>query len=100
MKITAKIYRPAKSAMSSGKAKTHFWLLEYKPVQKNTPEPLMGWNSGGTIAQIKLQFDSKDEAIAYANSKGIAYELHEPKERIYKPKSYAANFATARRTAF
>jgi hypothetical protein len=100
MKLTAKIYRPAKSAMSSGRAKTHLWTLEYKPLIKNTPEPLMGWNSGGTLQQIKLQFDTQEEAIAYAKDKGIAYELQAPKERIYKPKAYASNFATNRRMSF
>jgi hypothetical protein len=100
MKLKAKIYRPAKTAMSSGRAKTRKWVLEYKPVVKNTPEPLMGWNSGGTLQQIHLEFDSEQEAVAYAHDKGIDYDLKSPKERIYKPKSYAANFATDRKTAF
>ena len=100
MKLKAKIYRPAKTAMSSGKAKTRKWVFEYAPMQKNTPEPLMGWNSGGTIQQIRLEFDSEAAAVAYAKEKGVDYELIEPKQRIYKPKSYAANFAHDRRTAF
>ena len=98
--LQAKIYRPCKTAMSSGTAKTKKWVLEYKPVQKNSPEPLMGWNSGGTIQQIKLQFDTQEQAIAYAKDKGIHYELCTPKTREYKPKSYAGNFAWDKRTAF
>ena len=100
MKLKAKIFRPAQTAMSSGQAKTRRWMLEYKPNVKNAPEPLMGWNSGGTLQQISLQFDSEQEAIAYAEDKGIDYELKSPKERIYKPKAYADNFAWTRKTAF
>lgn len=86
--------------MSSGRAKTKLWVLEYKPMQKNTPEPLMGWNSGGTVQQIRVQFDSKDEAIAYAQSNDIAYEISDPHEREFKPKSYTANFAFSRKMPF
>lgn len=100
MKLTAKIYRPAKTAMSSGRAKTKRWCFEYKPAVKNLPEPLMGWNSGGTVQQIKLFFNTKDEAIEYAKKHRIEYEVIEPKKREYEPKSYASNFAHDRRTAF
>lgn len=100
MKLKAKIYQPAKTAMQSGRAKTHHWVFEYAPAQKNAPEPLMGWNSGGTLQQIRLEFDSKEQAIAYAKEKGVAYEVFEPKKRVYKPKSYAANYAWDKRTAF
>jgi hypothetical protein len=100
MQPKAKIYRPAKTAMSSGNAKTRHWVLEYKPAVKNSPEPLMGWASGGTLQQIHLRFSSKEEAIAYAEAKQIPYSIEEPKERQIAPKSYAANFATHRRTAF
>ena len=86
--------------MSSGRAKTMQWVLEYKPVQKNSPEPLMGWNSGGTVQQIRVTFESKEEAIAYAHSKEIPFEVIEPKEREFKPKSYSANFAYQRKMPF
>jgi hypothetical protein len=99
-KLLAKIYSPCKTAMSSGRAKTGKWLLEYKPAQKNQPEPLMGWSSGGTIQQIRLEFDSQEQAVQYAQSKGIDYELISPKQRSYKPKSYAGNYAWGKRTAF
>ena len=100
MKIKAKIYQPCKTSMQSGRAKTKYWVFEYKPAQKNTPEPLMGWNSGGTLEQIKLKFDSQEAAIAYADKHGIEYELIEPKKRIVTPKSYAANFAFSRKMPF
>jgi hypothetical protein len=46
-----------------------------------------------TSQQLKLQFMSKDEAIEYANKNGLEFEVIEQKQRVIKPKSYAANFA-------
>lgn len=99
--IAAKIYRPAKTAMQSGRAKTHFWVLEYKPVAPMTPDALMGWNSGpNTLAQIQLKFPTKEAAIAYAKAKNIAYEVIDPRPVRTGPKSYAANFAFSRKCAY
>lgn len=100
MTTKAKIYQPAKTAMQSGKAKTKHWVLEYGPDVKNAPEPLMGWNSGGTLEQIRLEFATKEAAIAYCEGRAIAHECTEPKKRTVKPKSYSANFAFNRRSAF
>ena len=64
--MTARIYRPARNAMQSGQAKDQ-WLLEYEPEAARQIEPLMGWTSSTDMrSQVKLKFDSKDEAIAYA----------------------------------
>ena len=100
MTIKAKIYQPAKTAMQSGRAKTHAWVLEYMPDKKMTPDPLMGWNSGGTLQQIHVEFETQNDAIAYARQKNIPFELIAPHHRSTRPKSYAANFAYTRRTAF
>lgn len=98
--ILAKIYQPTKNAMQSGKAKD-FWLLEYVTSVPATPEPLMGWNTqGDTREQIKLKFETKEQAVAYAKAKNIAYEVLQPHVRKTPPKAYAANFATGRRRAY
>ena len=81
MKLKARIYRPAKTAMSSGRRKTRQWVYEFAPAIKNAPEPLMGWNSGGTLQQVRLEFDTKEAAIAYAKSKGVPFEVEVPHER-------------------
>lgn len=92
--MTARIYRPAKTAMQSGRAKTKLWVLEYAPASPKSQDPLMGWTSSGdTKQQLKLQFATRDEAIAYAQANGIAYVVHEPHADPLKAKSYAANFA-------
>ena len=71
--MTARIYQPARSAMQSGEAKDN-WLLEYEPEKPREIEPLMGWTSSSDMrSQVKLKFDTKEEAIAYAERNGIAY---------------------------
>ena len=77
--MTARIYRPTRNAMQSGQAKDK-WLLEYEPEKPRQIEPLMGWTSSTDMkSQVKLRFDTKEEAIAYAQRNGIAYRVEEPK---------------------
>ena len=96
--MVARIYRPAKTAMQSGTAKTRSWVLDYEPAEPKEVEPLMGWTSSGdTRQQVRLRFDSKDEAIAYCERHGIPYQLSEPQERVRRAMSYSDNFSYARR---
>ncbi len=90
--MTARIYLPARSAMQSGQPKEK-WVLEYEPESPRQIEPLMGWTSSTDMrAQVKLRFDSKGEAMAYAERNGIAYRAEEPKEATRKVVSYSENF--------
>lgn len=92
--MTARIYRPAKTAMQSGKANARRWRLEFKAETARRPDPLMGWTSiGDTKSQVRLEFDTKEQAIAYAEKHGIDYQLFEPREPKLKIKAYADNFA-------
>lgn len=92
--MKAHIYKPARNAMQSGEANTRHWVLEFMSSDPLFVEPLMGWTGQtDTIRQIQLYFESQEEAIAYAKSKGIDFEVTEPKPRTIKPKSYAANFS-------
>jgi hypothetical protein len=94
----ALIKRPAKSAMQSGLANTRNWVLEFAASSPREIEPLMGWTSSAdTRRQVSLTFASKEEAIAYAERRGISYSVEEPKERQIRPKSYADNFRFDRR---
>ena len=94
--MTARIYKPARTAMQSGEAKDK-WLLEYEPEAARQIEPLMGWTSSTDMkSQVKLRFDSKEEAIAYAQREGIAYRVEEPKESTRKMISYSDNFKSNR----
>ena len=88
-----RIYRPTKTAMQSGRALTHKWLLEFEPAAPREVEPLMGWISGrDTRRQVRLQFDTREEALAYAERNGFTVELEEPHARRFKARSYADNF--------
>jgi hypothetical protein len=89
----ARIYRPAKTAMQSGRRQTRTWVLEFEPASRREPDPLMGWASAqDTLNEVRLRFDTLDEAIAFALGHGLAYTVIEPHERTPKPKSYADNF--------
>jgi len=91
--MVARIYRPAKTATSSGRAKTLHWVLEMEPKAPKVTDPLCGWiGSGDTEQQVQLRFPNKAAAIAYAEREGIDYRVFEPHQRVVVPKSYAANF--------
>ena len=95
--MTARIFKPAKTAMQSGFARTKAWVLEFEPEGGLVVEPLMGWTSSDdTGRQVRLHFDSKDEAIAYATRAGLAFQVFEPKARKPVQKSYANNFKFGR----
>jgi len=97
----ARIYKPAKTAMQSGTAKTRDWVLDFEPSEPRQVEPLMGWTSSGDMrSQVRLHFETKEEAIAYCERHGIAFQLSEPKERVRRTMSYADNFAYTRRGAW
>ena len=90
--LKAIIYIPSKTAMQSGKNKTKNWVLEFE--RKNTSNDyLMNWTSSDdTQSQVKLTFDSKDEAIKYAEKNNIKFQIIEPKKSKTVIKSYADNF--------
>ena len=90
--MTARIYQPARNAMQAGQAKEQ-WLLEFEPESPRQSDPLMGWTSSSDMrSQVRLGFDSKDEAIAYAQRNGVAYRVEEPKTATRKSMSYSDNF--------
>lgn len=91
--MRARIYRPAKNAMQSGRARTKAWVLEFEPESAKRPDPLMGWTSSNDMRQqVQLEFETSEEAIAYADKNAIPYQLFEPHAPRPRPKSYADNF--------
>ena len=95
--MTARIFKPAKNAMQSGRAKTKEWQLDYEPEQPRSIEPLMGWTSSGDMKQqLTIRFDTKEDAIAYCERKGIAYQVIEPKASAHRQVAYADNFSFRR----
>ena len=95
--MRARIYQHPKNAMQSGVARTQDWVLAYESNEKQRPDPLMGWSGGGdTRAQVLLRFDTREEAIAFAERNDIAYDIELPPPRRHKPKAYADNFKYGR----
>lgn len=91
--MKVRIYQPSKTAMQSGRAKTHRWLLEYEIETPRRPEPLMGWiSSGDTLNQVRLRFETKEEAIAFAQKKGWEFTVQDAATRRVRPRNYADNF--------
>lgn len=98
--MTARIYQPARNAMTSGTAKTKTWVLEFSQASARDLDPLMGWTGSDDMqSQVKLRFSSKEAALDYAREHGIDAEVTDPHKR--KPNiragGYGENFATDRR---
>ena len=96
--MLARIFRPSKTAMQSGKAKAGDWVLEFEPKDARRADPLMGWTqTADTEGQVRLMFETKEEAVRYADQNGIAFQLIDPKPVKRIIKAYADNFAFGRK---
>lgn len=95
--VAIRIYRPAKTAMQSGRAGSRCWVAEFAPGRRPRPGALMGWTGGGdTRRQLRLRFATCAEAVAFAERNGLSYEVEAARERRIVPKSYADNFRSGR----
>jgi len=75
---TALIARRTRPVTTSGRAGTNQWFLRFERRLPQTIEPLMGWTADDdTLTQVELKFDSKEEAIAYAEREGLAYRVED-----------------------
>ncbi len=99
--MLARIYQPARNAMQSGQAKTKTWILEFTPESGKTLDPLMGWTGSTDMnGQVRMQFESAEDAEDFAKSKGISYYVQQPHKRKpnIRPGGYGDNFAYDRKT--
>jgi hypothetical protein len=95
--MTARIYRPSRTTTQSGLARSKLWVLEFEPAAPRQIDPLMGWTSSSDMtSEVRLNFASKDEAIAYAVKNGLSYRVEESKPAPRKILSYSDNFKTTR----
>ena len=98
--MRARIYQPARNAMQSGQAKTKIWYLDFAPATARDIDPLMGWTSSDdTQSQVRLKFESREAAEAYAKEQGLEYTVTEPHKRAanIRARGYGENFASDRR---
>ena len=101
--MPARIFRPSRTAMSSGNARTRKWVLEYVATTGRDVDPLMGWTSSDdTQSQVRLTFDTKKAALAYAKVNGIEAVVSDPhgRQANIRPNGYGENFATKRRSSW
>ena len=98
--MTARIFSPSKNAMQSGRARTGQWVLEFERETPRRIEPLMGYTSSSDMkSQIRLDFDSLEDAVAYAEREGLAYHVEPapPARKARRVMSYSDNFAFSRK---
>ena len=89
----ARITEEQRRTTQSGKAQAGSWLLEFERQQPQRPDPLTGWNgSGDTNTQIRLRFETKEEALSYAQRKGLTVHLVPAAPTSLKLQAYADNF--------
>lgn len=92
-----RVYQPRKNAMQSGRAKTKHWTVEFEPGAQPANDTLMGWvGQGDTRNQLRMRFDSRDEAVAFCKRNNLDYQVIEPKQRRLVRKSYSENFSPSR----
>jgi hypothetical protein len=91
--MKVRIYKPSRSSTQSALGKTRKWILEYEPASKRKPEPLMGWSSADdTLNQVRLKFESAEDAVAYATKQGWEYSVAVTRDRRIRPRNYMDNF--------
>ena len=97
----ATIKRPSKTNMQSGLKKTKSWVIEFDFDPSLQKDVLMGWNSSkNTTKQLKLNFDTLDDAILWCQKNSYEYRVVDQTYKQVKPKSYASNFSNNRKTSW
>ncbi len=69
--------------------------MDWTPLPKGHrwENPLMGWQSSADCMQgTHLKFNTKEDAVLFAEKQGYEYFVQEPQERRFTPKAYANNF--------
>lgn len=95
--MEVRIFKPAKTAMQSGRGKIKDWVMEFEATDRQDADSLIGWvGSSDTRRQVTLHFNSEQEAVAYAKKHDYVYTVQKEKTRSIKPKAYADNFAHER----
>ncbi|ODT72475.1 MAG: ETC complex I subunit [Pelagibacterium sp. SCN 63-23] len=97
--MTARIYRPAPNAMQSGRGKSKQWVLVFEQTTPRSIDPLMGYTSSSDMnQQIRLSFDTQEDAVAYAQRNNIAYSVQAAHDATRQRVSYPDNFRSDRKT--
>ncbi len=97
--MEARIYKPGKSAMTSGRGKTRGWVLEFiTAAARRSTDPVMGWTSiDDTSGQVVLEFETLEQAVDYAQAQNLTFTVESARERKRLIKSYSENFSASRK---
>jgi len=89
---------PTKNSMQSGTNNLHRWSISFD-TRERWENPLMGWTStADPLSNLEVEFEGKEEAIAFCDKNGWAWEVQQPPQKAPRAKSYAANFSWNKRT--
>lgn len=92
--MQVRISQPAKSVTQSPSNLDQKWVLEFlrKPGAQYKEETMKWTGSSSTNNQLKIYFDSLEDAVQYAEENALSYEVVKANIISIRPKSYAANF--------
>src|SRR5690242_19741825 len=77
-----RLFSPARAPTSSAPRLRERWVLEFEPTGRREPDRLIGWVGGADpLEQVRLEFPSREAALAYAERYGLACEVSEPHRR-------------------
>ena len=89
----AKISRLTPSAMTSGRANSEKWALEFQSTGQRQIDPLTGNTAGVDMRkQLKMTFDTLEDAVAYAKANKIPHRVVDRPKSKRIPRSYGENF--------
>lgn len=95
--MRVRIFKAAKNAMQSGRAK-QAWRLEPELETARLPESVIGWaSSGDTLNEIRMSFPSREAAERFAAKQGWEVVPYDPQERRIEPRNYADTITKRRR---
>ncbi|KAL1936536.1 hypothetical protein VTP01DRAFT_670 [Rhizomucor pusillus] len=92
---SVRIFSPSKPATQSGRHGTRHWRIDFDILEDGNrwENPLMGWASSSDYQQaLQIKFNTKEDAIRFAERQGWSYFVQEPKTSKFVKKSYADNY--------
>lgn len=90
---TARIVEQDRKTTQSGRAKAGKWTVEFESKRPQRHDPLTGWvGNAETTTQVRLAFETKEDAIAYCEKNGFDYHLVPAPPVKLKLQAYADNF--------
>ena len=80
--------------MQSGGGKKGRWVVEFEAQSPFLPDNFTGWVSADDLraSQLRFVFQTREEAIAFVEKRGLSFSLKDNESPPIHLKSYARNF--------